>query len=351
MSTLKDILPTLLATITRTPRTEVKVGRDFEWSDNSWVHNFFRRYELIFGRRFGIRCELTSDSISRTQQPHTFEAACALLEVYLRELLTFKFPQVSIVRAPALITPQGVLFPSAYSFAIAFDAGSNNVPPTNTSWSHTCTGSNRILFCTGRAPTTDPTAISYNSGALTKTRNSLSFDSGFCFHWYRIAPDASGALTIAITGPTNPSAVGLSYTGALQSGVPDASNTASVSGANALAVTVTTVLDNCWVVGSATDTNGAGVTSAGANTTLRATVNNSMKGYDNGGPQTPAGAVTLNVSDTSSAANLGWIAASFPPAAATGPANVKTVDGLAVASVKTWNGLTWASVKTWDGLA
>lgn len=39
------------------------------------------------------------------------------------------------------------------------------------------------------------------------------------------------------------------------------------------------------------------------------------------------------------------------PAAASGPANLKTANGLAKASVKTRNGLAIASIKTWDGLA
>lgn len=34
-----------------------------------------------------------------------------------------------------------------------------------------------------------------------------------------------------------------------------------------------------------------------------------------------------------------------------GPANVKTVDGVAVASVKTWDGITWADVKTFNGIS
>lgn len=41
----------------------------------------------------------------------------------------------------------------------------------------------------------------------------------------------------------------------------------------------------------------------------------------------------------------------YPFNSASGPANLKTINGLAKASVKTWNGLAIASVKTFNGLA
>lgn len=246
------------------------------------------------------------------QQPHTFEALCAVIETMVRSL-KFSF---KVVRVPALVTPQGVLFPSFYSFAIATDATAVNTPPVGFTWSHTCTGSNLVLFVMGFGPSA-LTSVTYNLVNATETRTALTNGDGSGVHWYLAGP-TTGANNVIISGTASGAYVSVSYTGASQTGIPDASNTASTT-ANTLSVSVTTVADNCWVIGCAGDSNGAGTTSAGAApTTLRVANNNSSKAFDNGAAKTPAGSVTLQLNDTSGAANLYWIAASFAPTAGGG---------------------------------
>lgn len=302
----KYTIPLLIATFTNHPRIQVVHGVDFEWSD-SLVHTIFRVWELIAWRREGMRCEMTSSVLG--QQPHTFEALCGIVESMVRSL-KFSF---KIVRVPALVTPQGVLFPSFYSFAIAVDATATNTPPTTFTWNHTCTGSNLILFVAGFGPG-DISAFTYNSVSGSQTRAAVSHDGGFGAHWYLAGP-STGTNSLVLVAGISGAYVSVSYSGASQTGIPDASNTASGLGVSTLSVTVTTSADNCWVFGCAGDSNGAGTTSAGAApTTLRISNNTAAKGFDNGAAKTPAGGVTLQLNDSSGAANLYWIAASFAPA-------------------------------------
>lgn len=198
--------------------------------------------------------------------------------------------------------------------AIAFDAtsGANGAGSPNT-FAHTCTGSNLILFVAVRAEggTGACTGVTYNSVALTKIGETNVDENNSL--WYLINP-ATGANNIAVsyTGAYGQAAAA-SYTGAKQSGVPDASGTNTGTGTS-LAKAVTTVLDNCWVVASGQDNNGAGVTSAGASTTARKQQNNSLVLLDTNEAVTPAGSRTINLSDTSGSAHLSLVVASFAPA-------------------------------------
>ncbi|MDE2020949.1 MAG: hypothetical protein KGJ13_11485, partial [Patescibacteria group bacterium] len=75
------IIPTIFTWITNHPRELVTP----EWSKKSWTHNVFRAYELIFGRRAGIRAEISSFFHKGTfrQVSHTFEGQCALIETWV----------------------------------------------------------------------------------------------------------------------------------------------------------------------------------------------------------------------------------------------------------------------------
>ena len=115
---------------------------------------------------------------------------------------------------------------------IAFDASSAGVQTTtanNISWSHTCTGSNLILWVAVTEETSDDiTGVTYNSVALTAlTKSGTVTGAGFSQLWYLINP-ATGANTVQVnrTGTTGRlTGCSASYTGAKQSGVPDAQNT------------------------------------------------------------------------------------------------------------------------------
>ena len=218
--------------------------------------------------------------------------------------------------------------------AIAFDATSSGTGfvTTSVTFSHTCTGSDRILFVSTsyfQNSNESPSGITYNSVALTKIADyqppSLALTHSL---WYLLAP-ATGSNTVAVTFPSNKNdiaCIAASYTGALQSGVPDATATAEHGfGGSDLTTSVTTVADNCWVVEVAGTDQVTVSMSAGTATTERneaiTTGTQHAAFYDSNGPKTPAGSRSLVVS-LSGSSNIASIAASFAPAGGGGAAFV-----------------------------
>ncbi len=131
--------------------------------------------------------------------------------------------------------------------AIAFDAVS--LPTLGSTWTHTCTGADRILFVVTRDAVT---AVTYAGVSLSLVQ-SLALGGSIASLtplqlWWLMGP-ASGAHTVALTGGTGVDGLAASYTGAQQAGSIDAVTThVSSAGATTLTTTLTTVADNCWLV-------------------------------------------------------------------------------------------------------
>ncbi len=236
--------------------------------------------------------------------------------------------------------------------AIAFDAASTGTAGTSTSITvaHTCTGSDRILFV-GIA-TFDSgggqqvSGVTYNGVAMTQIgtrRVAGNLDNTL---WYLIAP-ATGTNNIVASYASQAEVylVAASYTGAKQTGQPDATAGNSGQSASAITAVVTTIADNCWVVMSAT-CNSLGL-AAGASTTSRteASPNDAIGFYDNNAAKTPAGAVTLTATGNATN-NTTSSGASFAPAVAEGPTNLKTYNTNVKANIKTANTNTLANMKS-----
>jgi len=231
--------------------------------------------------------------------------------------------------------------------AIAIDSTSNgNSSGSSTTVSHTCTGSNLILWvATYTAGGDNMTSVTYNAVAMTLL-GKTAMDSGYYMYLHYLAGPATGANNIVFnrSGSGDTDLVAASYTGAAQTGIPDASviNT-TVAAQTSLTQTVTVVAANSWLVGAWR--NDASIWTAGTNT-LERSVNPVATAYSimdsNGGQATGSRSMTA----TCSSANVTGIMASFAPFTT----SIKTVDGLAVASVKTVDGLAIASVKTINGL-
>ena len=206
--------------------------------------------------------------------------------------------------------------------AIAFDAKSAlgafsaSSPVT---WSHTCTGSDRILFVIAYATGGDNfTSGTYNSVALTEIAKVDRGDGRYINLLYLINP-ASGSNTVSLSygGAGLYHGIASSYTGAKQSGVPDASVT-NTAADTSVTGTVTTVADNTWLVGCYSSSTG-GTISAGANTLLRQGATNSGPDtylIDSNSLQTPAGSKSMTCNVTSPGLDLGIVVASFAPAVA-----------------------------------
>lgn len=214
--------------------------------------------------------------------------------------------------------------------AIAVDATSSSANQTGSSvtFAHTCGGSNRILVVAVSIAAGIPTVsgITYNGVALTQIATVLGVAADRRTElWYLIAP-ATGANNIVVTLSGAPGAffnVGaVSYTGVKQTGQPDATaNTNNTSNVTTTSQAVTTVDDNCWLVGAICDgaADGSAVQSG---TTFRLSVYNRVgaAGYelffiDSNGAKTPAGSYSLGETHNSNRSAI--IVASLSPVAST----------------------------------
>lgn len=206
-----------------------------------------------------------------------------------------------------------IFIPKAVFGAIAFDAASNyaiHVSGTSLTLAHTCTGSNRILFVTtmGSNGASDViTGITYNGDALTKIGNSQKGTSNR-FHalWYLVNPD-TGANNIVVSASATDiiKAHGASYTGAHQTVQIDV-NEDGVIGSNNVTVfseSITTLIDNSWVIQSLKNSQGGTMTEAGGTTRRAGDDAYGTQISDNNAAKTPAGAVTLGVTNS---ANTTW---------------------------------------------
>jgi len=200
--------------------------------------------------------------------------------------------------------------------AIAFDATSNTTYYVKGSYSfiHNCAGDNRILIVGDSHYRGDTniivTGVTYNGVALTAIRDDAR-GNGHSSLWYLIAP-ATGENAIVVTLSDDSvfcEGIGgaISYTGAKQSGQPDAHN-----GENSFStdhsVTVTTIADNCWVVSNCYMI----YFSPTCGNTQRWNEQSTYwgAGSDTNGPKTPAGAqvmgwtIPANKNGSASAASI-----------------------------------------------
>lgn len=236
--------------------------------------------------------------------------------------------------------------------AIAFDAANNGTlnNTNNISWSHTCSGSNRMLFVVCSALSGDEiTGVTYNGVAMTQVAKVASWSPSY-FYLYALQAPATGTNTVEVTTATSnyKSGCSVSYTGVNQSTTLDNIATHQVnSQASPYQRSLTSVADNCWHL-FAVGTNGGALT---AQQTFRAGDTSSPYTCveDNNSPKTPPGSVTLGWT-SGSTNNYGSVIASFAPASA-GPAGVKTLNGITLANVKTVNGIATGSVKSINGIA
>lgn len=197
--------------------------------------------------------------------------------------------------------------------AIAYDNAVVNlsVASTTNNTSLTVGSGNTIIFA-GIFSTVgdDLTSITATKGgidvAMTQI-DKIASGSEEVYLYYLIAPD-SGTVNVKATFSTSViSRLHVStYTGANQSGVPDAeSKSTAVNGATA---SVVTIADNCWTVLFA---RGAATVVAGAGSTERPNAAGSSSAFfDSNAPKTPAGSTSMTYTDTGSGA---YIMASFAP--------------------------------------
>lgn len=182
-------------------------------------------------------------------------------------------------------------------------------------------GSNMLLFVGVKnfSGATAPSSVTYAGSAMTLLK-SITYNSSRSLHLYAIIAPTSGANNIVVTFAAASSmyVFASSYSGAFQSVTMDNSTSKTASGTS-VAITLTTVANNCWTLGFF-DIDAGSTISAGAGTTLRVTAPSAaVPGMgDSNAPITPAGSTTLNATFSVSG-TYGALMVSFAPAGGSPP--------------------------------
>jgi len=238
--------------------------------------------------------------------------------------------------------------------AIAFDASSTDTGWTSPrTFSHTCTGSNLILFIATNVNTASAVTITvtYNWVSATQVNSQVVSWWWTVFLHYLVAP-ATWANNIVVTRTSwawNIIASATSYTWVSATWQLDNSGVRSQASTTSYSQSLTTVVDNCWLVMAWSGANAA-VLTAWTGTVVRVQDNAFAWLFicDSWAATTPAWSDSLTV--TSSSQSYGSVMASFRVDGYTSTA-IKTVDWLAYASVKSVKGLAVASIKNINWLA
>ena len=208
--------------------------------------------------------------------------------------------------------------------AIAFDVTSSTGPTTDNvlpyvlSWSHTCTGDDRLLVV-GIAHISSETvdSVTYNTVAMNLV-GTVASTSGQTSLFYLINP-ASGENTILATMATsfsNGVGMAVSLTGVDQDNPLDGSDTTITENADLVTSNVTTTNDNCWGVDAV---QGAGsIFTLTCGQTERQNISQMTSNYcgmSTVGPKTPAGSQDMTWNDDGGAGTPDWahVMATFKP--------------------------------------
>lgn len=207
--------------------------------------------------------------------------------------------------------------------AIVFDAATNPslVSAASITYAHTCTGTDRILFVGVFARNQTVSSVTYAGVTMTEVGARVGPQGGAndYISMFVLPNPASGSNNVIVTiaGSAVLISGAVSYTGAAQTGQPDAYTDNDNTTESTTTTTVTTVADNCWVMGMVR-AGTSGTTTAGTGTTQRANTAGYFQMYDKNGPVTPAGSasiITTQVNQQTMAK-----AASFSPATGGGGA-------------------------------
>lgn len=202
--------------------------------------------------------------------------------------------------------------------AIAYDTSvdGGNALAASLTYSHTCTGTNRIIFVAAGTINGNTLTATYNGVSMTSIESETA--GTITTYFFYLKNPASGANNVVVTisagsAGNSISAVSASYNGVR--GNPTLDSTPSGTFANpgtTLSVVLTTVADNCWAI-SGGCAAAAGVTSGNATTTIRKNSSSTFGMWiaDTNGVVHPAGSVTQKINCTSEKVTMS--VASFSP--------------------------------------
>lgn len=205
---------------------------------------------------------------------------------------------------------------SDLAFDAATDGGAN--AGTSLTFSHTCTGDERLLhvgfvWSTGDD---DVVSVTYNGVAMTLVAKNLT---GMNRYLYRLIAPAAGTHDVVITTTGGHTIFGgaESYTGADQTSQPAAVTNSSASGATSLLTSVTTTVNNAWTTVFEGSYNGNPEPGAGTGATKREAdaAFGTWGFFDSGAAITPAGSTSMTTTRTSATdREIGHIMVAINPA-------------------------------------
>lgn len=219
--------------------------------------------------------------------------------------------------------------------AIAFDNAATAITFVNTanpSGSYTVgTITNGLLLAAIESDADVVTAATYNAVSMS-LMSKLTIPSGRVIYLYGLLNPATGSNTLQLTSTAThfTAANCASYSGVLQSGLPDnvVTNTSVIS---PITATLTPVASGCWVMAMAC--NEGNTSSAGTATTGRIVGSSAEQSYmtmvDSNG--TVSGSTTMTVNYTVGAVSYGMVMISVAPAgggAATTPSRSRQLIGI-----------------------
>lgn len=189
----------------------------------------------------------------------------------------------------------------------AFDAQTTPWARVNSGTSmtvaHTCSWTNRCIVVNVGTTGNLVTGVTYGGVSMTQVW-SYSADGAWngCTAWY-LANPASGSnnVVISTSSATHIMCQIASYTSVNQSTPVGASVTNWPTSTTSFTQTVTTTVNNSWLVGLGKGRNGSTIT-AGSNTFVRANVEILFTGLyviDSNSAQTPTGSKSMNVTSAS----------------------------------------------------
>ena len=151
-------------------------------------------------------------------------------------------------------------------------------------------------------------AVTYGGQSMTLMQKDQGSADRWGYVWGLLNPP-TGTQNLVCTrdGTTYIGRTMAFYEGVKTSGLPDATATNSRASTGAVSTSITTVADNCWLVGYGK--SGTATLSAGTGTTQRENLSG-FGVFDSNGAKTPAGSYSLEVNVTNQG---GLIVVSFAP--------------------------------------
>lgn len=275
-------------------------------TSNSVVYNIFRKFESVFGRKYGVRIEAMAEVDENakviSREFFTLEAKLVYYEGELRYAIRMFLEAFGFV--PQIFFPQ-LNFQRG---AIGYD---NHLYDGSGSFAYTVSGSDPFLIFCGNADLTDTgETITYNGVAGTTVAKTGTGDRWGYMNI--LAAPATGSNTLSVSGPSLKRGWATSYSGTKQTGQPDSSHVDT--GSSATYTAATTVVDSdCWLF---TYFNGQGANpTAGTGSTLRGTAYASCGNFDSNGA-VGTGSQSMSF-ETATGAN-GMIIISIAPVAVAG---------------------------------